>query len=209
MNISVMNFRAAQFSVSAPSLKHCPDDIGAEIAFVGRSNAGKSSAINSLTGIKGLARTSKTPGRTQHINFFTIEPHKKLVDLPGYGFAKVSKEIKRKWDHHLMEYLRFRKCLIGLVLMVDIRHIMLDYDKEMLIWAKSASLPVHILLTKSDKLSRMKCKEIQFKVDQQLQLMDPEGTIFSSQVFSARKKIGAEGLQRILSMWFDDLSVDI
>ena len=209
MHTPVTNFSAAKFSISAPSLKHCPPDSGAEIAFVGRSNAGKSSAINTLTGVRGLARTSKTPGRTQQINFFTIEPLKKLVDLPGYGFAKVSKAKKRKWDHHLMEYLELRKCLVGLVLLIDIRHIFLDYDKQMLIWAKSVSLPVHILLTKSDKLSRMKCKEIQIKAEQHIRLMDPESLLFSLQVFSARKKIGLEQLKRTLNIWFDNLSVDI
>ena len=108
-----------------------------------------------------------------------------------------------------MEYLELRKCLVGLVLLIDIRHIFLDYDKQMLIWAKSVSLPVHILLTKSDKLSRMKCKEIQIKAEQHIRLTDPESLLFSLQVFSARKKIGLEQLKRTLNIWFDNLSVDI
>ena len=202
MHMPIVNFGAAKFSVSAPSFQHCPDDNGAEIAFVGRSNSGKSSAINTLTGIKGLARTSKTPGRTQHINFFTIEPHKKLVDLPGYGFAKVSKAKKKKWDQHLTAYLECRNCLVGLVLLMDIRHVLLNYDRQMLIWAKSVSLPVHILLTKSDKLSQMRCKEILIDTQQQASIIDPDSSLFSSQVFSAKKKIGLDQLRRTLSLWF-------
>jgi GTP-binding protein len=202
MHMPLVNFGAAKFSVSAPSFQHCPDDNGAEIAFVGRSNSGKSSAINTLTGIKGLARTSKTPGRTQHINFFTIEPHKKLVDLPGYGFAKVSKAQKKKWDQHLTEYLECRNCLVGLVLLMDIRHVLLNYDRQMLIWAKSVSLPVHILLTKSDKLSRMRCKEILINTQQQARIIDADSSLFSSQVFSAKKKIGIDQLRQTLNLWF-------
>ena len=149
-----MNFNTVEFLISAQTLKQCPDDRGFEVAFAGRSNAGKSSAINTLTRNKGLARTSKTPGRTQLINHFEIEPEKRLVDLPGYGYAKVPKAIKAKWDRNLAEYLQNRNSLSGLVLLMDIRHPLQDYDRQMLNWAAQAGLPVHILLTKADKLKR-------------------------------------------------------
>ena len=119
-----------------------------------RSNAGKSSAINTLTRTKGLARTSKTPGRTQLINFFELSNGKRLVDLPGYGYAKVPIAMKREWDKHLAEYLQMRQSLAGLVLLMDIRHPLQEFDLQMLNWAAQAGLPVHILLTKSDKLKR-------------------------------------------------------
>lgn len=117
-----INFRQAQFFISAETLLQCPADTGYEVAFAGRSNAGKSSAINTLTDHKGLARTSKTPGRTQLINFFSLDPDRRLVDLPGYGYAKVSHTQKAKWQKHLNDYLQERQSLRGLILLMDIRH---------------------------------------------------------------------------------------
>ena len=154
MTIESVNFKRAKFLLSAPTLRQCPEDSGCEVAFAGRSNAGKSSAINTLTDNKNMARTSKTPGRTQLINYFEVGQDKRLVDLPGYGYAKVPKAVKAKWDHHLAEYLQLRQSLVGLILLMDIRHPLQDYDQQMLNWAAQAGLPVHILLTKADKLKR-------------------------------------------------------
>ena len=135
MDTPLIKFQSAEFTTSAPSLKQCPEDSGCEVAFAGRSNAGKSSAINTLTRNKSLARTSKTPGRTQMINYFTLAEGKRLVDLPGYGYAKVPIAMKAQWDRHLAEYLQQRKSLGGLILLMDIRHPLQDYDRQMLNWA--------------------------------------------------------------------------
>ena len=144
----------ATFQISAPTLALCPPPIGHEVAFAGRSNAGKSSAINALTRQRQLARASRTPGRTQLINFFQLDEERRLVDLPGYGYAKVPEQMKIDWQRHLAHYLRERYCLRGLVLMMDIRHPLMPFDRNMLTWAQERSLPVHILLTKADKLNR-------------------------------------------------------
>jgi GTP-binding protein len=154
MNPVQINFQKAHFITSAPSIKQCPDDTGAEVAFAGRSNAGKSSALNTLAQQNKLARTSKTPGRTQLINFFEIEPDIRIVDLPGYGFAKVPDRMKREWQRNMSEYLEERQSLKALVLVMDIRHPLSDFDVMMCDWALDVQMPVHILLTKSDKLKR-------------------------------------------------------
>src|SRR5690606_24980973 len=151
---TVINFNKATFTQSAPSIRECPPEEGVEVAFAGRSNAGKSSAINTLTNNGKLARTSKTPGRTQLINFFDLSTSQRLVDLPGYGYAKVSRDMKEQWQRYLSEYLHSRKCLAGLVLLMDIRHPLQEFDTTMLNWAAEVEMPVHILLTKADKLSR-------------------------------------------------------
>lgn len=199
-----MNFNTVEFLISAQTLKQCPDDRGFEVAFAGRSNAGKSSAINTLTRNKGLARTSKTPGRTQLINHFEIEPEKRLVDLPGYGYAKVPKAIKAKWDRNLAEYLQNRNSLSGLVLLMDIRHPLQDYDKQMLNWAAQAGLPVHILLTKADKLKRGPAMNSLLGVEKLLREMDPGFTLLSAQIFSSLKKTGLPELEQKLISWLDD-----
>ncbi|MGH1487709.1 MAG: ribosome biogenesis GTP-binding protein YihA/YsxC, partial [Cellvibrionaceae bacterium] len=147
-------YKTAEFAQSAPDLARCPKEGGAEVAFAGRSNAGKSSAINTLTGNRKLARTSKTPGRTQLINYFKIDDERYLVDLPGYGYAKVPMKMKREWDKNLSEYLRERQSLRGLILLMDIRRPMQEFDTMMLNWAVEAEMPVHILLTKMDKLKK-------------------------------------------------------
>ena len=154
MDSTHIDYKSVSFLTSAPSIKQCPADTGREIAFAGRSNAGKSSAINTLTRTKGLARTSKTPCRTQLINFFELGADRRLVDLPGYGYAKVPIAMKREWDKHLAEYLQMRQSIAGLVLLMDIRHPLQEFDQQMLNWAAQAGLPVHILLTKADKLKR-------------------------------------------------------
>ena len=144
-----------KFLASAPTLAHCPPECGPEIGFCGRSNAGKSSALNALTGQKSLARVSKTPGRTQLINFFEV-PHTGgfLVDLPGYGFAKVPEAMKKQWQQHLGEFLAERRTLTGIVLLTDVRHPMTELDEQMLSFADHRDMHTLLLLTKSDKLSR-------------------------------------------------------
>ena len=196
-----LNFHKASYTMSAPSLRQCPPEQGAEVAFAGRSNAGKSSAINTLTRNKGLARTSKTPGRTQLINFFELDGGKRLVDLPGYGYAKVPIAMKRQWDKHLAEYLQMRQSLAGLILLMDIRHPLQEFDLQMLNWAAQAGLPVHILLTKSDKLKRGPAKNALLMVESHLRDMDPGCTLLSVQTFSSLKKDGLQELESVLNHW--------
>lgn len=195
-----IDFRRAQFSRSAPSLVECPADEGAEVAFAGRSNAGKSSAINTLTGNSKLARTSKTPGRTQLLNFFDLEQGKRLVDLPGYGYAKVPQDIKNRWQKNLFDYLQRRLSLRGLVLLMDIRHPLQDYDTQLINWAVEAEMPVHILLTKSDKLKSSQRKSTLLKVSQHLQAAGVNDLV-SVQTFSSLKREGLEELVGTLNRW--------
>lgn len=190
-------FKTAKFVTSAATLSQCPTDEGAEIAFCGRSNAGKSSAINALTDQKGLARASKTPGRTQLINFFTLDDETKLVDLPGYGYAKVPISIKEHWHRHLDEYLRDRKSLRGMVLLMDIRHPLKEFDKMMIEWSIDSGLPLHILLTKADKLKRGG------QQNGLLGLRKHLPSEITSQVFSATKKLGIKDLERRLTAWLE------
>ncbi|MBB71809.1 MAG: YihA family ribosome biogenesis GTP-binding protein [Legionellales bacterium] len=192
-------YRKAKFLLSAAKLSQLPADEGFEVAFAGRSNAGKSSAINAITNITGLARTSKTPGRTQLINIFDLEPQRRLVDLPGYGYAKVPEAVKRRWQHTLAEYLQERRCLRGIVLLMDIRHPLKDFDVQMLEWAYQAQLPVHILLTKSDKLGSGASKAALHKVEQAVRDM---GELVSVQRFSALKKTGIDEAVEQLNDWF-------
>ena len=161
------------------------------------ADAGKSSAINTLTRQGKLARTSKTPGRTQLINFFALTDSLRLVDLPGYGFAKVPLAKKREWDRHLAEYLQGRRSLRGLVLLMDIRHPLQDYDVQMIRWAGASQLPVHLLLTKADKLKQGPAKAVKLKVEKQVAEMGVENV--SVQTFSALKKTGVDGLETFLN----------
>jgi len=197
-----INFQTAQFMISAPSLAQCPGETGAEVAFAGRSNAGKSSAINRLTNNHKLARTSKTPGRTQLINFFGLEngTEHRLVDLPGYGYAKVPQEVKKKWQTHLSNYLFERKCLKGLVLLMDIRHPLQEFDTMMLNWALDGDMPVHVLLTKSDKLKRGAAKSTLLKFKRHIKDANAQDQV-SSQLFSALKGEGVDTLSEKLSSW--------
>lgn len=148
MTIRNYNYHMTHFVISAPDIRHLPRDEGIEVAFAGRSNAGKSSALNTLTNQKGLARTSKTPGRTQLINLFEVVDGVRLVDLPGYGYAEVPEEMKLKWQRALGEYLQKRNCLKGLVVLMDIRHPLKDLDQQMITWAVAVGTPVLLLLTK-------------------------------------------------------------
>lgn len=192
-----IKFETAKFVTSAAKLTQCPEDEGAEIAFCGRSNAGKSSAINALTDQKGLARTSKTPGRTQLINFFTLDDETKLVDLPGYGYAKVPISVKEHWHRHLDEYLRDRKSLRGMVLLMDIRHPLKEFDKMMIEWSINSGLPLHILLTKADKLKRGGQQNALLGTRKHL---PPEITV---QVFSSTKNLGIKELKKSLTGWLE------
>ena len=191
-----LNYRKATFLTSAPKLKLCPPDNAREVAFAGRSNAGKSSALNTLTGSR-IARTSKTPGRTQLMNFFTIEENIHLVDLPGYGYAKVPEAMKIQWQKHLEDYLNNRKSLMGLVLMVDIRHPLKEFDRMMIQWSIESELPLHILLTKSDKLKSGVAKQAVNKLRAELK----EHEQITIQQFSALKKVGVEVLAQKLDEW--------
>lgn len=202
--LTQINFRHAEFLQSASSVENAAADEGSEVAFAGRSNAGKSSAINALTENSKLARTSKTPGRTQLINFFSLSDSQRLVDLPGYGYAKVPLAMKKKWNHQLERYLQLRESLRGLVLLMDIRHPLTEQDNLMLSWAVSAHMPVHILLTKADKLKRGPAKATLLKVKKQLSL---HGDLISVQLFSAPKRDGLKELERQLRTWLTDDSV--
>lgn len=194
-------FSKARFTQSAPSIRQCPPEFGYEVAFAGRSNAGKSSAINTLTNNHRLARTSKTPGRTQLINFFELSPTQRLVDLPGYGYAKVSRTLKEQWQRDLSEYLQKRQSLQGLILLMDIRHPLQEFDTTMLRWASAGNMPVHILLTKADKLSRSQAKNALFKTEKDLVTLGFDRNRVSIQVFSSLTNIGVDDLKFKLTQW--------
>jgi GTP-binding protein len=198
------NYRSAEFLTSASKLSQCPPDEGWEVAFAGRSNAGKSSAINSLTNNKKLAKTSKTPGRTQLINFFRLSETQRLVDLPGYGFAKVPLAVKREWTKNLENYLQRRESLRGLILLMDVRHPLQPFDSQMLNWALEARMPVHILLTKADKLKKGPANNSLLKVRSELKAHQD---LVSVQLFSALKHAGHSELITVLDAWLTDISV--
>ena len=192
-----INFSQTCFQTSAATLEDCPADSAAEVAFAGRSNAGKSSAINSITGVPRLARISKTPGRTQLINFFLIEENKYLIDLPGYGYAKVPLETKDKWQFELERYLRRREALVGLILLSDIRHPLKKFDQMMIEWSKQSDLPLHLLLTKADKLKRGAAQNTLLKVGKELADFDN----VSVQLFSALRHVGIDSTRKVLTDW--------
>ncbi len=194
-------YRQASYLLSADKMAQLPDYDGFEVAFAGRSNAGKSSAINAITDQKSLARTSKTPGRTQHIIFFQLNENRYLVDLPGYGFAKVPKSVKDKWQKFLSNYLQTRNNLNGLVLMMDVRQPLTEFDQQMLEWCHAFNMPGHILLTKSDKISRSKGNVTLQQVTKYLS--DSSAVNISVQLFSALKKTGIEEVHNKLNTWLD------
>ncbi|WP_104203180.1 ribosome biogenesis GTP-binding protein YihA/YsxC [Billgrantia saliphila] len=198
-----LNYQTARFLTSAPTLAQCPPDTGAEVAFAGRSNAGKSSAINALTRQKSLARTSRTPGRTQLINFFTLgdDSGRRLVDLPGYGYAKVPEAVKLEWQQHLAEYLRKRHSLRGLVLVMDVRHPLTEFDQTLLGWADDQEMPVHILLTKADKLKSGAAKSALQQVRSRLREWEDLVTL---QLFSSLKRQGIDEAGARLDDWLAD-----
>lgn len=190
-------YRSASYVISAHHLKQLPADIGVEVAFAGRSNAGKSSAINTLTGQKSLARTSKTPGRTQQIVIFDIDEHRRLADLPGYGYAKVPEKLRAHWRQVMQQYFDQRQSLKGVVLVMDIRHPMRPFDEQMLTWCGSTGVPCHVLMTKADKLKR---GPAQAALHQLLKTLAPGA---SAQVFSAKSRAGLEELIDRLNEWYD------
>ena len=192
-----LNYRKATFYKSAAKLSQCPDNPGREVAFAGRSNAGKSSALNTLTGSNKLARTSKTPGRTQLLNYFDIEENIYLVDLPGYGYAKVPEAMKKEWQNHMTAYLERREALVGLVLLMDIRHPMREFDQMMLNWSVGANMPLHILMTKADKLKQGVARQTMNKLKKDLERY-PQVSV---QLFSSLKKTGVDQLAAKLDEW--------
>ncbi len=193
-----LDFSGTHFLQSAETVSQCPPDHAHEVAFVGRSNAGKSSAINTLTSQPKLARTSKTPGRTQFLNFFQVAEDRYLVDLPGFGFAKVPPQVKAKWGKQLEVYLRERKSLRGLVLLMDCRHPLKDFDRQMIGWCSQAGMPIHILLTKCDKLKSGARKKVLLETRRD---MANYGDQVSIQLFSALKGDGAGELKGRLQAW--------
>ena len=193
-------YHQAKFINSSPDLKCTPDDQGREVAFAGRSNAGKSSAINALTRQNALARISKTPGRTQMLNFFEINAHQRFVDLPGYGYAKVPLAVKQKW-HELMEsYLNRRKSLSAIILVMDVRHPLTEFDWQMVEWCQHTGLSLHILLTKADKLTYGAGKNTLLQVQSELKDINFPLTI---QLFSALKKTGIDEVHQALDLFFN------
>lgn len=199
--MSKNSYSQAKFLKSASKIEQLPKDVGYEVAFVGRSNAGKSSALNCLTGIQNLARTSKLPGRTRLINIFTLgeDSERRLIDLPGYGYAKVPLQMKLDWQETLAQYLEERQCLQGLIVLMDIRHPLKELDEMLISWAIRRGLPIHILLTKADKLSRGQAQSTVLQVKQQYSMFE---TSLSVQAFSSLKKQGVEDLASVLNTWF-------
>jgi len=200
--LSELNYHVTHFVMSAPDIRHLPADTGIEVAFAGRSNAGKSSALNTLTNQKGLARTSKTPGRTQLINLFEVKEGKRLVDLPGYGYAEVPEEMKLKWQRALGEYLQKRQALKGLVVLMDIRHPLKDLDRQMIQWSVESGIPVLLLLTKADKLASG-ARKAQLNVVREAAL-EFVGDV-QVELFSSLKKIGVDKVRQKLDSWFNTL----
>lgn len=195
-------YRRARFEMSAAKLSQLPADDGLEVAFAGRSNAGKSSAINRITDQKTLARTSKTPGRTQLINFFSLDEKRRLVDLPGYGYARVSEEIKRRWQQTMEQYLANRQSLQGLILLMDVRHPLKDVDQQLLSWCWHVGMPVHVLLTKADKLKRGQAQNTLLSIRRELETRDQAG-LTSIQLFSALNGTGMGEVYKVLDHWLD------
>jgi len=195
-------FREAEFLLGAARVAQLPPDSGAEIAFAGRSNAGKSSAMNALCGRRALARVSRTPGRTQEINVFRLPPdgEQRLIDLPGYGYARVPPAQRAHWDRLIGQYLRERQSLVGLVLIMDIRRPMTDLDRNLLQWLGQQPRLLHVVLTKADKVSRNEANRQLLLTRRKLEEMGLSATL---QTFSALKREGVEDLQGLLLEWLD------
>ena len=185
----------AKFRLSAPNEHSLPADAGREVAFAGRSNAGKSSALNALCHQAGLARTSKTPGRTQQLVYFEVQPERYLVDLPGYGYAKVPEEMRQHWQAFINRYFQVRQSLAGLVVVMDVRHPLREYDLQMLHYAAGRDLPAHCLLTKADKLGRGAAGNTLQAVRKEL------GDVASVQLFSSENRQGIDEARAIVTRW--------
>ena len=193
----------AKFTISVNNFNELPEDTGREIAFAGRSNAGKSSSINTISNQNRLAYVSKQPGRTQLINYFTIGEDKALVDLPGYGYAKVPSSMRKHWQIILPAYLQDRQSLVGLIIVMDIRRPLTELDTRMLDWFAPRQKPIHILLTKSDKLSRDKSHQALFKTEKIVKekWADFYQTPCSIQLFSSLKRTGVEEVNKVIQNW--------
>ncbi|MFH4354207.1 MAG: ribosome biogenesis GTP-binding protein YihA/YsxC [Neisseriaceae bacterium] len=194
-------FRGAQFFTTINHLKDLPS-VKKEVAFVGRSNAGKSSAINALTGHRRLAYVSKTPGRTQYINYFQLKNEGFIVDLPGYGYAAVPSEMRRHWVSLLGDYLATRTSLLGLVMIMDIRHPLKELDQKMLDFFAPRKLPIHILLTKADKLSKQQQRKSLKEMQKSLILQHGQSNPITSQVFSSLEKMNIGEVEQVVGSWF-------
>ncbi len=192
-------YQNMKFMLSVVRMKDAPADEGWEVAFAGRSNAGKSSGLNALASQNSLARTSKTPGRTRELNYFELDTQRRVVDLPGYGYAKVSRQMQKQWHSLLEDFLQNRQSLQGILIFMDIRHPMSDFDLQLLDWCEYRQLPVHILLTKADKLGYGNAKSTLLKIKQEL---EPAEMPASAQMFSALKKTGLDEAYETLDRWF-------
>ncbi|MBS7458033.1 ribosome biogenesis GTP-binding protein YihA/YsxC [Coralloluteibacterium stylophorae] len=192
---------SAQYVLAAHLPRQLPADGGREVAFAGRSNAGKSSALNAMTGQNKLARTSKTPGRTQQLVYFGVQPDRWLVDLPGYGYAKVPPDLREHWKTFINGYFRERQALAGLVVVMDIRHPLREFDQQMLAYAAARGLPAHCLLTKADKLSRGAQGTTLLQVRREVHAEYGEAT--SVQLFSAPSRIGVDELRGVVAGWLE------
>lgn len=195
----VLDLRRAEFTIAAQRIRQLPADSGREVAFAGRSNAGKSSSLNAIAGRNALARVSKTPGRTQQLVVFELEPGLRLIDLPGYGYAKVPPAMKALWEQTMDEYFRTRRSLSGLVLIMDVRHPLRDFDRQMLEFCAAAAIPVHILLNKSDKLKRGAATNTLLAVQRELEQAQL-GEI-SMQLFSALRSTGVDDARKVITRW--------
>ncbi len=193
-------FAQCEFLTSAYRCDQLPPDQGQEVAFAGRSNAGKSTAINVLTNNKRMAKVSKTPGRTQLFNCFSLQTDRRLVDLPGYGYAKVPEKMRRHWQHEINLYLQKRASLIGVVVIMDIRHPLKEFDRQMIEWADLSQMHSHVLLNKADKFSGGKARAVLHGVRRELKHLSGSTTV---QTFSALKSEGREALSKVLTGWFE------
>lgn len=195
-------FQQAVFLTTVANLRDLPQDSIREVAFAGRSNAGKSSAINTLAGRVRLAYVSKTPGRTQHLNYFTLADGKYFVDLPGYGYAKAPEAIRSQWEGLIGPYLSKRDQLAGLVVIMDIRRPMTDLDLKLIDWFRPTGRPIHILLSKADKLSRQEQTKALRSVTAEVATWG-DAELYSVQLFSSLKKAGVEECESVLAGWLD------
>ncbi|MCR5085215.1 MAG: ribosome biogenesis GTP-binding protein YihA/YsxC [Succinivibrionaceae bacterium] len=199
----MLDFRKTFFITSSANIRQMPADQGVEIAFAGRSNSGKSSAINAICDHRGLAKTSSTPGRTQLINQFEVAPGKRLIDLPGYGFAKVPEKVKRDWQKSMSEYLQQRQSLQGLVVTMDIRHPLKDLDRKVLDWAAAVRLRVLVLLTKADKIGTTAREKAVRETQEQLREYSDH---FTALPFSALRGLNIDAARALLDRWYTDLA---
>lgn len=195
-------FQQAVFLTTVANLRDMPQDSVREVAFAGRSNAGKSSTINTLAGRVRLAYVSKTPGRTQHLNYFTLAPGKYFVDLPGYGYAKAPEAIRSQWEGLIGPYLNKREQLAGLVVIMDIRRPMTDLDLRLIDWFRPTGRPIHILLSKADKLSRQEQTKALRSVKAEVATWG-DADLYSVQLFSSLKKTGVEEAEQVLARWLE------